>query len=553
MKYFFITAGAALSSLAIFSVQLGLDNDSGWGPKRVALLLAGITGLVIGGAIHFFGNTAASAAQKFNAFIEARSNRTSRVIAASFVSCAVVISAYFWFIELDERIVGSDFEYYVEMAKSFKNGDLHLELAPPPELLALENPYDYFLRRDKGVDNFPWDLSLYKDKFYIYWGPTPAAIASLLSRNLLNRIGDYHLALAAACALFMYQILIIATYWNRELKHTPAWLLGILLVTVGLITPVSIMLDGAKVYDAAIFSCQLFLIGGCFWAYSAFLDESPTGWKLALAAAHWALSVGSRVIVLPGVAICAGLTLVFVYRYYKGKNIRMFAPAFLGVAIPLLIGGGMLAWYNWARFDSIFEFGLTYQLANIDYTNFTNVFNISRLPLNAGLYLAHPLSVSSRFPFIARIEYVNSNERLAGLIFIAPYVFLLAFPLMRWVGGVLDNNSRASEQSFAGSWLSISLLGASLSSIAIIFSYYYPAMRFVEDFMPALAIFIAVQTGSQYDSLQNQVLPRRLFVGLVFLLAVAPILANVLLAVPDEGVRFAVNFLNDIYKLLGLK
>ncbi len=553
MKYFFITAGAVLSSLAVFSVQLGLDNDSGWGPKRVALLIGGILSLVLGITIHFFGSAVANATQKFNKYIETRFSRFFRILTASLASGVIVITAYFWFIQLNERIVGSDYEYYIELAKSFKNGYLHLKLAPPPELLALENPYDYFIRREKGVDNFPWDLSLYNGRFYIYWGPTPAALASLLSRNLLNRIGDFHLALAAASGLFIYQILLIATYWKRELKRAPAWLLGILLLTVGLITPVPIMLDGAKVYDAAIISCQLFLIGGCFWAYSAFLDDSPSVWKLALAAAHWALSVGSRVIVLPGVAICAALTLVFVYRSYKGKKIRMLTPAFLGLAIPLLIGGCTLAWYNWARFGSIFEFGLTYQLANIDYTNFTNVFNTSRFPLNTGLYLAHPLSISSRFPFISRVEYVNSNERLAGLIFIAPYIFLLAFPIMQWVGDVFVSNSGTSTQSFASSWLSKSLPGASLASIAIIFSYYYPAMRFVEDFMPSLAIFIAVQTGSQYDSLQNKVIPRRLFVSLVFLLAAISILANILLAVPDEGVRFAVNFLNDIYKLLGLK
>jgi len=228
-------------------------------------------------------------------------------------------------------------------------------------------------------------------------------------------------------------------------------------------------------------------------------------------------------------------------------------PAFAGVAVPLLIGGGIMAWYNWARFGSIVEFGLTYQLANIDYTNFTNVFNTSRFSLNAGLYLAHPLSISARFPFIARIEYVNSNERLAGLIFIAPYIFLLIFPILRWLGDLRSGKFPASMQSPAGTWLSISLLGASLASIAIIFSYYYPAMRFVEDFMPALAIFIAIQLGSQYDSLQNNIISFRLFVSLVLLLAGISTLANVLLAVPDEGVRYAVNFLNDIYKLLGLK
>jgi hypothetical protein len=253
------------------------------------------------------------------------------------------------------------------------------------------------------------------------------------------------------------------------------------------------------------------------------------------------------------VAICAGLTLVFVYKKFKGQNIRKFAPAFLGVAIPLLIGGGTLAWYNWARFGSIFEFGLTYQLANIDYTNFTNVFNTSRFPLNTGLYLAHPLSVSSRFPFIARIEYVNSNERFAGLIFIAPFIFLSAFPIMRWIGSVLTGKSPAPMQSFAGWWLSLSLLGTSLASISIIFSYYFPAMRFMEDFMPALAVFITIQAGSQYDALQGSITVRRMFVGATLILAFITILANVLLAIPSDGVVFAVNFLNDIYKLLGLK
>lgn len=557
MKYFLITAGAALSCLAIFSVQLGLDNDSGWGTKRVALLLAGIAGLVIGAAIHFFGNAAANAVQKFNALIEARFSRRFRILAVSLLSSVIVISSYFWFIQLDERIVGSDFEYYVEMAKSFQDGHTYLEIAPPPELLALENPYDYFLRREKGVDNFPWDLSLYNDRFYIYWGPVPAALAALLSRNILNQIGDFHLALAAACGLFVYQILIIATYWSREQKHTPAWLLGILLLTIGLITPTPIMLDGAKVYDAAIFSSQLFLIGGCFWAYSAFLDEKPSVWKLTLASAHWVLSVGSRVIVLPGVIICAGLTLIYVYRYYKGKSVHVTAPAFLGAAMPLLIGGGVLAWYNWVRFGSIFEFGLTYQLANIDYTNFTNVFNPSRIPFNAALYLAHPLSVSTRFPFIARIEYVNSNERLAGLIFIAPYIFLLILPVTRWIRDFLasgrDGFASAKNHGFAASWLSYSLPGAGLVSVLIIFSYYYPAMRFVEDFLPALGVFIAIQAGEQYDSLQNKLNFRQLFLSLAIILAAITILANILLAVPDEGVRFTVNFLNDIYKLLGLK
>lgn len=556
MKSIFFSAGVVLSSLAIFSVQLGLDNDAGWGPKRIVLLAAGIACLALGGAVHFFGKAAVNAVEGFNAFIESRLSRGARITAASLASSAIVISAYFWFAQLDQRVVGFEFEYYIEMAKSFKKGHLYLETMPPPELLALENPYDYFLRKEKGVDNFPWDLSLYNEKFYIYWGPAPAALTALFSYDLLNRIGDFHLAFAAACGTFIYQALIIATYWNRELKRAPVWLLGILLLTVGLMTPVPMMLNGAKVYDAAIFSGQLFLMGGCFWAYSAFLDGSPSVWKLSIASGHWALSVGSRVTVLPGALVCAGLTLLFITRYYRGKGIGSLMPAFLGVSIPLLVGGGALAWYNWVRFGSISEFGLTYQLANNNYTSFQNVFSVSRIPTNLGIYLTYPIQFTSRFPYLSPVENINFNERLAGLLYIAPYIILLALPILRVFKYIHPAENKSTGNINAGessSWLFHALLSSGLVTLTVLFSFYYAAMRYTEDFLPALVTLITIQAAAQYDLLHNIPLFRRGFLLITLILASITVLANTLLATPNDEVRFAVNFLNDIYKLLGFK
>ena len=71
--------------------------------------------------------------------------------------------------------------------------------------------------------------------------------------------------------------------------------------------------------------------------------------------------------------------------------------------------------------------------------------------------------------------------------------------------------------------------------------------------MPSMATFITIQTGLQYDGLQGKNSFQRILTGAALLLAFITIIANILLAVPDEGVVFAVNFLNDIYKLLGLK
>ena len=96
-----------------------------------------------------------------------------------------------------------------------------------------------------------------------------------------------------------------------------------------------------------------------------------------------------------------------------------------------------LAVYNFARFENILEFGLTYQLANIDYTNFQNVFSPSRVRQNLYVYFLYPVRLLSRFPFIHRMEYLNSNDRMAGLLFVAPF-FILALPLFwlkKYCGG----------------------------------------------------------------------------------------------------------------------
>ena len=48
--------------------------------------------------------------------------------------------------------------------------------------------------------------------------------------------------------------------------------------------------------------------------------------------------------------------------------------------LPIAICGIGLAWYNWARFGSVFEFGLRYQLTSTDYLNSGNtLFSIGNI------------------------------------------------------------------------------------------------------------------------------------------------------------------------------
>jgi hypothetical protein len=556
VKKTIVVAGVFLAGIALFSVQLGLDNDAGWGGKRKALLVIGLILILAGAFFSIFGEKITNVFKELSVQIEKGLKRSMRIKIAALISTAVVIVLYFWFAQLNQRDANHEYNYYVELAKSFKSGHLYLAVEPPPELLALENPYDYFTRREKHIDNFPWDLSLYKGKFYIYWGPTPAVLASIFGLKLLNQLGDFHLALALAGGLLIYQALILSVFWIKTLNHAPAWLLGALLIVVGSATPILIMLNRAKVYDASIFSGQFFLVGGCYWAYSALQEDSPSRWKLTIASIHWALSAGSRIILLPAILFCAGITMVYIYHSLKSAEMRSIAPCFLAVLMPLALGGIALALYNWARFDSVFEFGLKYQLANVDYTHLENIFAPSRIPANFKLYLMFPMKIFPRFPYLARIEDINSNERLAGLFYLSPYISLIILPLLQAIKQIRTPFNFSDSEStirLSDSWLLYVFLGSGLITLLIILSFYYPAMRYIEDFMPVLFTLITIHVGRQYDILHGRIVPQRMFLSITLALAAITIIANLLIAMPVDGTKFAVNLLNAINKLLGLK
>ncbi len=551
MKKFLLTAGIIFILIAVFSVQLKIDNDAGWGTGRIGLLAFGLIFVVLSIIAHFFLKRISIFIEKVNTSFNNVVSRQTQIIIISFIAAAIIFPAYLWFIQLNQREAGREYEYYIELAKSFKGGKLHLEAAPPPELLALDNPYDYFLRRQENIENFPWDVSLYEGKFYIYWGPVPAVLLTVFSKKALSNIGDFHLALFFAGGLFVYVTLITASFWKQSLQHAPTWLLGVLLLVIGLATPATIMLKNAKIYEAAIFGCQFFFIGGCFWIYNSLQGKKPIRWKLFLGALHWALAVGTRVIILPAALFCVGCTLIYVFQLFKNDS-KSFLPLMSAISMPVICMGLCLAWYNWARFDSIFEFGLTYQLANIDYTNFQNIFSIARVSQNIDLYFAHPIKIFPRFPYLTRIEYLNSNDRLAGLIYVAPYFLLVIFPLLQLIKNLFSFKTTFLNVT-AENWLFHVLIGSGLISLLIILSYYFIAMRFLEDFMPALLTATTIQIGKGYDFFKEKKVINIALIFITVTLAIITLLANFLLAIPAEGIDFAVNLLNSISKLIGLK
>jgi len=315
-------------------------------------------------------------------------------------------------------------------------------------------------------------------------------------------------------------------------------------------------MKGARIYEAAILGSQFFFIGGCYWAYASLTDPKPALWKLAFASLHWGFAIGSRVIILPSVAFSVLVTLFCMVRAYKPTATKAWFPVLAAVGGPLILAGLGLGWYNWARFGSVFEFGLRYQLANIDYSTFENLFKGSYIGRNLYNYFAHPIRIVPRFPWLTRIEYVASSDRLAGLLYVTPFILLLFSPVIRLVRNLFVSSRfglQTKQSHLSEGWIFTTLTGSGIIMMTIIMSYYFVVMRFMEDFMPSLLIVAALFIGREYQALnQNSRLPA-LLAWIAFLLAAITITAAILLAIPNSGISYMVNLINDINKLLGLK
>ena len=75
-----------------------------------------------------------------------------------------------------------------ELVDAFEKGQSELIYEPTPELLALENPYDWSQR--DGIE-YSWDHLLFEDKYYSYYGIAPVLLLFLP----YHMITDYYVGM----------------------------------------------------------------------------------------------------------------------------------------------------------------------------------------------------------------------------------------------------------------------------------------------------------------------------------------------------------------------
>jgi hypothetical protein len=380
-------------------------------------------------------------------FVHVSPSTGRRVAWATAIVC--VISLYYVFMASAGTFhdLSSQLDYYDQMAEGFRHGHLYIQRLPLPALLAASDPY--------ASSNRPlwlWDACLYKGHYYMYWGPVPGLflLAYKVITGTHERVTDqWPTALLILGRLYGGAALILSLASRARIRQR-AWITTLSIAVFGLANPIPFIVARPHVYEASLAGGQCFLFWGLFFAFWGIEKRELRKRFFVLAGTSWALALGCRatalVAVPPLILICAGFA-----WYTSGRSWRALFYDGLALGLPVAVAVVAYGAYNYARFDSVTEFGVRYQVTlqhfygRAEYV-IPNIFS----------YLFGPVRWSCRFPFVNIIGYralsplihwpqgYLSFERVGGIMITATWCWLALFWVVRVAHLVFVRMSRTS-------------------------------------------------------------------------------------------------------------
>jgi hypothetical protein len=486
-------------------------------------------------------------------------SRTIQVNIFATTSVLLVLFSYLWFGSFGLlNHLPTITAYYDKLAIAFSHGSLSLEEQPDPALLALDDP---FSRSDWDGIEVPTDYSLYNGKYYLYFGPVPGVFLTVAKFMGFGTKGDQYPAFGFICGIFVVQALLLVWIWKRHFSNLPAWLVPLAIVFVGLIAPFPWILTRARFFEAASTGGQFFFLLGLHLLLSAKKDGVFSKWKLLLAGTSWALAMGSRPTQILPMGVTVLLFLLFEYGSYRthGRIFQLVHP-FIVALIPFAIGMSILGWYNWARFDSVFETGFSYQLAGPNIQAYhRELFSPVYVLPNLYNYLLNKPVLIEKFPLFSSTEGIGQSVfssiplhpiyytgELTGILYSTPFV-LFASILLVLRRKRPEENIFKNMDSFG--WAVLLFVGIFLAEFIPFVSYFWVETRFFADYMPPLAILSVTGFWKGYDLIKEKPAWRTLYIILGVSLIIISIIMGISLGLSAHWEAFK-EFNPDLWKAM---
>lgn len=297
---------------------------------------------------------------------------------------------------------------FVQQLEAYLNRRLNLNLREDPKLALLEHPYDPSLRKARDA-NSHWDHSYYDHKFYSYYAPSLVWWWYAPCYFITGKVPTLVLSI---CVLTM--LVITAVFWVMPVLHMAWGLRSNALLFFG---SELVMVAGSMLYWLqshtqfyVLPNLNNFLLGllliGC--AYRVLFTSSSILRQLLLA------GVGILIVALvlsrvTGLFICLTFILPAAYQFLylpfkqRSSPCKLHALEGLWPLVIVLVGAVGVMWFNYQRFDSVFEFGQRYCTSWLDVTaQYANAASFRLVNLSNAFYhsFIENLEVHKDFPFI---------------------------------------------------------------------------------------------------------------------------------------------------------
>lgn len=478
--------------------------------------------------------------------------------------CIALGIVYLWYSSIGTwtHLSQTSTYYYRMLADAFLKGSPSLEVQPDPRLLDLSNPYSAQAR-----DDIPYlmDASLYKGKYYLYYGPVPALFEAGFIFLFGGGFSDGYVVFASSLGALIFSTLILCKVWRKWFNHLPIHLLYVSIALVGLIHPIPWMLNTARIYEAAVLSASALLVSGVYFAFDTLAGNRSSPLRLAMSSLLWGLALGTRFSQIGAVAVFGGIVmfrLIAGWRTAKwGRGALVSLATFVAPIGTIIL---VLGWYNYIRFGSPLELGYRYQLLvhqGVNLSKILDVFNPSFFLPNVYNYLLNPFGVSSSFPFVKTVRGSHSlylqlrnggggyvTLPVSGILLTSPFVLFFGWIGYHTVRQLLKNRPpllkairlhALSKQPSAQS-LAIALGAGSVFNLALLLFFYATSARYELDFLLLLAIAAVVSAWALYTRYQDIAWGRRLIASLITISAGYSIVLSLFLAISGETNRFQV-------------
>lgn len=314
---------------------------------------------------------------------------------------------------------------YELMAEAILDGRIEFAYGDEDQVASLDDPYDPKAREESGVI-FHHDHAFYKGHYYMYFGIVPVLLLFLPYRVITGQA----LTTFRATQVFVIFIIIGVFVLFRLLTKLFSKKLPFLayLAMASAVSVMSVWFSTAQpaLYCTAITAAIALEVWSLYFFIRAVWGEKKENRQILFAligAALGALVFGCRpTIALANILVIPMLIVFLRQRKFSWKLLGKLVLA----AMPYVIVGVALMWYNYVRFEDPFEFGQRYQLTVADQTKYATSLDfamIKRLVKNVGKSLLGRPKLRATFPYIRFAgALLNFPMLLLSAVLIAPAV-----------------------------------------------------------------------------------------------------------------------------------